>query len=146
MNSVRPLFLLLIAFGHLCCACSKKQPDRKETFPVSGEVYVDGKPGGTIKVDLHDVKGVDTKQPTYSSAFTDDNGKFVVSTYEQGDGAPEGEYAVTFVWGQLNLMSMQYGGPDKLKGKYSDPAKSQFRVTVKKGQTANIGRVDLKTN
>jgi hypothetical protein len=88
---------------------------------------------------------MDGEAPTYTSARTDQDGKFSVSTYEAGDGAPEGQYAVTFVWNQLDRMSMSYQG-DKLNGKYADPDSSEFKVTVKAGQPADMGRIELTTS
>ncbi|MHB8973049.1 MAG: hypothetical protein ACYC3X_06960 [Pirellulaceae bacterium] len=126
-------------------ACGPQGPPRKETFPVTGEVVVDGRPAAALQVTLTDLKGMDKQMPTYSSAMTDDNGKFAVSTYKQADGVPEGDYAVTFVWGELNLFSMQYGGPDKLKDKYNDPKKSTFQIKVVKGKPADMGRLELTT-
>ncbi len=137
------LGLLLMAC--LITSCGPKGPPRKETFPVTGEIVVDGSPAASVQVTLTDVKGMDEKMPTVSSAMTDDNGKFAISTYQQADGVPEGEYSVTFMWGTLNLFSMQYGGPDKLNDKYSDPKKSTFKVTVEKGKPTDMGRVELTT-
>lgn len=128
----------------LFCSCAKPSSDRKETFPVTGEIYVDGQPGKEIQVVLHDVNK-NTTNPTYSTTFSGADGKFTVSTYEEGDGVPEGEYAVTFMWGEMNLLTMQYGGPDKLKDKYNDPDKTTFRIKVVKGQPADMGRIDLTT-
>ena len=53
---------------------------------------------------------------TSIAALTDQDRVFSVNTYESGDGAPEGDYTVTFMWGQYNLACGSYGGPDKLKG------------------------------
>lgn len=139
-------WLVAVSIVVVFTACSRKpQQFRKETVPVKGEVYVDGNPASNLQVTLHDVKGMDTQHPTFSTAMTDDKGKFVVSTYNQGDGVPEGEYTITFMWGQLNLLSMQYGGPDKLKGRYSDPKKSQFRCKVEKGKPTDLGKIELTT-
>lgn len=137
--------LILGAVALILAGCADEGPARKATYPVTGEVLVDGKPASQVQVILHDLNGMDEQQPTISSTFTDDAGKFSVSTYEQGDGAPEGEYAVTFFWGQLNLVSMQYGGPDKLKNKYDDPKTTPFRIKVEKGKPADMGKVELKT-
>lgn len=43
------------------------------------------------------------------------------------------------------MFTMQYGGPDKLKDKYSDPKKSECKVTVEKGKPADMGQIDLTT-
>jgi hypothetical protein len=86
------------------------------------------------------------ENPTISSAFTDKQGKFSISTYEQADGVPVGSYVLTFEWGQWNMMSMQYGGPDKLNGKYSDPKTSEVRFEVKAGEPTDLGTIKLTTN
>jgi hypothetical protein len=129
----------------LAAGCGEKQGFRKETFPVTGTVLVDGQPASLVQVSLHDVKGMDKQHPTLSSGFTGDDGKFSLTTYEFGDGVPEGEYKVTFMLGQLNMVSMQYGGPDKLNARYSDPEKTEFRVKVEKGKPADMGKIELTT-
>lgn len=125
--------------------CSPQGPPRTATYPVTGQVFVDGQPAAELAVFFTNINGVDKDQPTFSTANTDAEGKFKVSTYESGDGIPEGTYAVTFIWGQMNLMSMSYGGPDKLKDRYSDPENSPFKVTVKRGEPADMGKLSLTT-
>lgn len=120
-------------------------PTQKPTFPVTGVVLVDGKPAADLQVTLHNVQGMDSEAPTHTAGRTDQDGKFAVSTYSDGDGAPAGEYTLTFVWNQLNRMSMSYEG-DKLKGKYEDPQGSQFKVTVKPGKPVDMGRIELSTS
>lgn len=140
--------LCLLGLMLLVClitSCGPKGPPRKETYPVTGEVVVDGKPAASLQVTLTDVKGMDAQMPTFSSAMTDDAGKFAVSTYEQADGVPAGDYTVTFTWGELNLFSMRYGGPDKLNDKYRDPKTSTFKITVEKGKPTDMGRIELTT-
>jgi hypothetical protein len=129
----------------LFCSCSEQRGERKETYPVKGEVYVDGNPAEGLKVTCHDVKGLDKEHPTMSAAFTDAEGKFEISTYESADGVPEGEYTLTFMWGQWNAISNSYGGPDKLNGRYSDPASSQQRITVEGGKRTDLERIELTT-
>jgi hypothetical protein len=65
-----------------------------------------------------------------------------VSTYRFGDGAPAGEYVLTFMWGKLDPLSMQYGGPDQLNGRYDKRAKSEHRVTVA-SEEVDLGRIEL---
>lgn len=138
--------ILAIATISICCSCGKEDLNRKETFPVTGQVYVDGKPPDSpIAVKCHNVDGMDKERPTVSSAFTGEDGKFAISTYESGDGIPTGEYVLTFYWGKRNPISMNYGGPDKLNGRYSDPKKSDIRITVLPGNPTDLGRIDLTT-
>ncbi|MEX2173662.1 MAG: hypothetical protein WD872_04820 [Pirellulaceae bacterium] len=139
------LWLGAIALCGALCGCSETDNGRKPTYPVTGQLFVDKKPAAQVQITLHDVNGVDQAAPTYSSTFSGEDGKFALSTYEEGDGVPEGEYVLTFLWGQMNMMSMQYGGPDKLKDKYSDPKTSTIRVKVEKGKPADLGAVELST-
>jgi len=128
----------------LLCSCSGKTDYGKETYPVTGEVYVDGQPAATLTVTLHNVNGMDQENPTVSSAMTKEDGTFAVSTFEDADGVPAGEYVATFQWGKLNAISATFEG-DQLKGRYMDPKKSEIKVTVTEGEAAEMGRIDLKT-
>ncbi len=132
------------AFCLLLCSCGEEGPPRKETYPVTGEVYVDGQPAANLAVRCIDVNGMDKEDPTFSSAFTDESGKFEIATYESGDGVPEGEYVLTFEWGKWQLNG-SYGGPDKLNDRYKDSKKSQNRFNVEEGKATELGRIDLTT-
>jgi hypothetical protein len=126
------------------CSCSGKRDYGKETFAVTGEVYVDGQPAADLAVTLHPVNGMDAEVPTVSATFTRADGTFSLSTFEKDDGVPAGEYVATFAWGEMNPLSMTFDD-SKLKGKYSDPKKSTVNVTVTKGQPTEMGRIDLTT-
>lgn len=136
----------LLALAALCLAFSScgEEQSRKETFPVTGEVYVDGQPAADLAVRCIDVKGLDKEQPTTSSAFTDEKGRFEISTYEQADGVPAGEYVLTFQWGQRSTMTRAYSG-DKLKGRYADAKTSEHRFTVEQGKPTELDRIELTT-
>ncbi|QDV27811.1 carboxypeptidase-like regulatory domain-containing protein [Aureliella helgolandensis] len=135
---------LTFTFLALALGCADPHPDWKETYPVKGQVFADGKPAEGVSVTLNPKSGLDTKQPTISSTMTDAQGNFAISTYEEGDGAPEGEYTLTFKWGKLNRMSMSYSG-DQFKGKYSDPLKSKFPLSVQPGSPIDMGKIELVT-
>jgi len=132
----------------LFAGCSKpKQPsyNRVPTFPVKGQVMVDDAPGANLQVVLNPVGAA--AAPVTVSAFSDAEGKFSIGTYDGSDGAPAGEYKLTFAWKDINLMTGRYEGPDKLKDRYSDPAKSEFPVTVKEGSETDLdlGVIKLTT-
>jgi 5-hydroxyisourate hydrolase-like protein (transthyretin family) len=127
------------------CSCGQEDQSRKKTYPVTGQVYVDGEPASNVAVTAHNVSGMDTQNPTLSSAFTQEDGTFQISTYESSDGVPEGEYVLTFRWGKWDLISGQYGGPDKLNNRYSDPNKSEVRFKVEEGEPTDLGRIELST-
>ena len=68
-----------------------------------------------------------------------DDGTFALTTYAEGDGAPEGEYGVTIDWrppakdAKFALGDGGGGGASKLNPKYSTPQQPFTKVIVKKG-------------
>ena len=69
-----------------------------------------------------------------------DDGTFALTTFNEGDGAPEGEYGVTIDWRPAGkdakggfLSDGAPSGPAKLNPKYSTPQQPFAKVTVKKG-------------
>ena len=144
MNNLQRVFLPAI-FLATAVGCSPQGPPRIATYPVTGQVFVDGQPAAELAVFFTSENGLNKEFPTISTATTNAEGKFEVSTYESGDGIPEGTYKVTFMWGQVNLLTMAYGGPDKLNDRYNDPSGSPFKVTVKRGERADMGKLSLTT-
>jgi hypothetical protein len=128
------------------CSCSKQDDGLPQlTCSVTGVVLVDGEPVKNLSVTCHAVSAKSGKNPSIASVLTDDEGNFTFTSFENGDGLPEGEYALTFFWGTMNLASMHYDGPDKLNGRYNDVATSRFRVTVENGAAVDIGEIELTT-
>jgi hypothetical protein len=69
-----------------------------------------------------------------------EDGTFKLTSYAEGDGAPEGEYGVTVQWerkGKESKFSLGGegggGGPSALNPKYTNPQQPFTKVTVKKG-------------
>lgn len=59
------------------------------------------------------------------------DGTFTLSTFEPGDGAPAGDYAVTVYWPAAGRMTLgEAAGPDQLGGRYADPKTSKLSATV----------------
>lgn len=143
----RTFWLLAVSTVLTVAGCSgEEQPFRKETSGLTGQVFVDGVPvpaKSPLKVECHNVNGIDKEHPTLSSALTGVDGKFEISTYESGDGVPAGDYVITFEWGKMNLIAGSYDGPDKLGGKYSDSKTSKFKITVTPGEPADLGKIEL---
>ena len=132
----------------LClCSCGSKEDvgDRKPTFPVTGTLVVDGSPAEDVQVTCYPVGGIDKENPTTSQSNTGKDGTFKISTYAANDGVPEGDYVLTFFWGQTNVFSKEYVGPDKLNNRYRDPKNAKVSFTVKKGTPSKLGTVELTT-
>jgi hypothetical protein len=115
------------------------------TVPATGKVtFKKTKPAAGAMVVFHpvspDMEKLIGGKPT--ARKVNDDGTFTLTTYEDGDGAPEGEYGVTIQWeakareGKLSL-----GGEGAPAGrsmineaKYGNPQKPFTKVTVKKGE------------
>jgi hypothetical protein len=76
------------------------------------------------------------------------DGSFTLTTYEEGDGAPEGQYGITVDWRPAPKNSKQPklslgdegggGGQSVLNPKYSNPNTPFMTVTIKKGDNPEI--------
>jgi 5-hydroxyisourate hydrolase-like protein (transthyretin family) len=144
MTAITGRLTFVAALCILFCSCEKQDESRKETFPVTGIVSVDGSPVAELAVYCTNVAGMDTENPTTSSAFTDAEGKFEISTYKAADGVPAGDYVLTFKMGKMNVMARSYEG-DKFKGRYADPKTSEVKFTVKDGEPNDLGTITLTT-
>lgn len=119
----------------LVLGCSRPS----ELHPVEGTVSWRGKPTPGARVIFHPVSA--TPNLPQPSALVDDNGSFRVGTRGPGDGARPGEYKVTIEWLDLSPQAetAELGDnvptpTDKLAGRYADPNRSAFRVTIKEGK------------
>ena len=139
---------LSLAIGFLTAGfvgCGPKHPNEKQVFKVQGIVTVDGAPVPEIQVALHPVTPANDDRPTFPQGFTDAEGKIRISTYAEGDGAPGGEYKVTFILQEYNILGRNFSGPDKLKKKYADPKTTPFSLTLAEGKPNDLGKVELTT-
>jgi hypothetical protein len=116
--------------------CKKTPPLPGPTpQPVHGRVIYRGQPAQGFRVLFHPTtpwKGAQFAP----SAMTDKNGEYQLRSYQSDDGAPAGEYTVTFQW----LKTISTNDPadvqpeiDQLKGLFNDPKKSRFKAVVREG-------------
>lgn len=142
MFSVDVRFLFLGLINLLLIGCSGGEPQggpRFETNAVAGIVHIDGQPADLVEVTCYpSADSTSVKYPL--SAMTSADGAFSLTTYESGDGLPEGTYTLTFKWMEPALVPK-----DKLKGAYADPSKSQHKITVVKGQETVVGTIELSS-
>lgn len=122
----------------------KMVPDAKATTAVTGEVFVDGIAVSDLFVYLIPKGSAIPKDelPSHRGQVKDD-GSFAITTYLEGDGAPAGDYVVLFEWLKFRQTGSSWVGPDILKNRYNDPAKSEFTVTVG-SEPVVLPRFDLK--
>lgn len=136
---------VLLAGSVGCGGSVSPEPARIATYPVTGEITVEGQPAEDLEVTCHEVKSLGTGAAFKMTANTDRLGKFQLSTYAPGDGVPEGEYVLTFLWGKLNVLSTRYEGPDRLNNRYLDPNGAKTKFTSTKGKRVDLGKIELTT-
>lgn len=86
----------------LLCGCGDGQP---KTYPVSGVVTLDDKPvAGAMVTFISDA--ADSKASTTTA---DDQGKYSLSTFKQGDGAVPGSYKIIVSKYQKGAEENPYG-------------------------------------
>lgn len=143
MKDIRRIMTCVVLLLFPACGSNSPVGPRQETFPVTGQVVIDGVPTEKVVVRFHNQKQLGNESALVPSTETDKDGKFKVSSYTASDGIPEGDYVLTFFLREFDLMQMRYKGEDKLSDRYSDPQKSEIKVSVKKGQSSDLGRIAL---
>ncbi len=145
MNTMSKL-LFAILTSVLVAGCSGN--GKPVTLPVKVTISYKGQPAPGALVVLHPVNEAREKEIGGKPFGTvKDDGTLSITTYEDGDGAPEGEYGVTVQWneapkaGKISLTSEGGGGRDKFSGRYGDPRNPKFKFTVKSGSPNEL---DLK--
>jgi len=129
-----------VCAGFLGSGCgSRSETGRLAVHPATGIVTVAGQPTWGVSVILHPKGGEASKEEVTPTGTTDEDGKFTLSTYDQDDGAPVGDYSVSLRW--MKEAAPSKNGPppgfaapvDQLKGKYSDPTKTKWSVQIVEG-------------
>jgi hypothetical protein len=137
--------LVYLGLALFCPACSG--PSHPPVYPVRGQILVKGKPAANAMVTLHPIgdNGRDTIRPV---GYADDSGHFTLTSYEKGDGAPEGEYRVTVSWllaTKARGSADDYVTRNHLPVRYSAADRSGLRVTIAKGNN-DLPPFELKAN
>jgi hypothetical protein len=111
----------------LAASCGGGRP---AVYPVRGRVLdAQGGPAAGALVVFHPRHGGGDVKPLARAGA---DGVFVLTTFKEGDGAPAGEYAVTVEWPAAKKGPLDPEGPDRLRGRYRDPASPAARFTVEK--------------
>jgi hypothetical protein len=123
---------LLLAMIVVLPSCGRN--DHQPVYRVRGQVFdPEGNPAVGALVVFHPVNSGDA-HATRPLGYVDRQGAFELTTYEQGDGAPAGEYVVTIEWRERSPSPFgpQKEGADRLRGRYSDPKTSKLRAVVQR--------------
>ena len=127
--------LMVLAFA----GCSDSQDTNKRpVFPATGTVTYRGKPLVDATVRLHPLQEDDDDRPVWlPRGRVNSEGRFTLSTYRTGDGAPAGEYRVSFSWqGPLKNISEddQDELPELMPKQLTSPKHSNITVVVAEGE------------
>lgn len=119
--------------------------DRREVFPTSGELFVQGAPAAGARIAFRPVEEGEDWPNGFPYAIVEDDGKFAVSTYGNKDGCPPGKYTLVVTWPQPpGPDDDEEADPvDRLQGRYASPDTSQLRVSVEARPT-QLERIDLQ--
>ena len=131
-----PLFVLLSVFLAAGCSTGKDDVSKerlkamaggalKEVVPVSGTVLVDGEPTAGVALYLYPEQGGELIR----ECQTDEEGKYCWTTHTPCDGLEPGSYRLAFR--HLTKREKKPGsGGDAFDGKYANPMKGDFKLTV----------------
>jgi hypothetical protein len=123
--------LLLLLFSLACSACQKGV----ETYPVTGQILVGDQPASFAVVTFHPVNA--PKEAPRPVATTDKEGKFKLTTFKEGDGAPPGQYQVTVTWRLVTQPDGDEGSAvNQLPDRYAQAKTSNLTATVGSGTNA----------
>lgn len=140
----RPVTLVAAAsLSLLAASCGGS--GRPKVYPVSGTLTVKGAPAAGAFVVFHP-RGDQGQRALKPYGQVGADGVFQLTTFATNDGAPEGEYAVTVVWpapARPNSPDPGETGPDRLDGRFKDPARPVTTVTIGAQETA-LNSIDLK--
>ena len=122
--------VLVLMLAALLAGCGQTVPSRVETVPARGSISFQGQSIAGAFVALHPKAPRDFEAPT-ATAVVQPDGKFAVTTYEAGDGAPEGDYIVTVQWRKATKSGGEFvPGPNLLPAKYGQPETSDVTVHI----------------
>jgi hypothetical protein len=135
-KSWKAIGFLVIAFLPALGCGDNAPPPGPQAYPVHGTVIYKGKPAVGFRVALH-ATGQRPGPQFDPSAATDDKGEFRLRSYRDGDGAPEGDYSVTFEWPKAVPGPDPGDAPqyiDQLAGKLNRVETSRFKVKIVPGE------------
>lgn len=145
MTAYRLLLLSLFATGAIA-GCAPATTPKLDTYPVSGQVMVNGQPAVRAEVRMRPTKPLldPLNRSVEPYGIVEADGMFRISTYRDKDGAPPGEYAITIVWPTITVDGgEEVFGPDRLNGRFGNPLSPVTMFTVQEASNLIPG-FDLK--
>jgi hypothetical protein len=121
--------LLLVTCLMMVTGCGDAGPERVTTFPVQGAITFQGRPIPGAFVAFHpQTPRANVPAPRANVAA---DGSLKVTTFQAGDGAPEGQYVLTVEWYKpIKQGGDVMPGPNVIPKKYASPQTSNLKVTI----------------
>jgi hypothetical protein len=99
----------------------------KDVVPISGTVLVDGEPKGGVNIYVYATTG----GTAIAECRTDSDGTYCWSTHTACDGLEPGSYRIAFKYvPKLRRNERIEEADDLFRGRYSDPMKVEYLLTV----------------
>ena len=134
--SVRPrLAIAGLMLSGLLVGCGKAKEPWEVAYPTQGVIKYQGKPLANAQITLvpEDADFPDTVRPR---GYTKEDGTFQLSTYSEGDGAPEGKYKVLAMrFPVVGPKESPSQAPNNLPRKYASPDTTDLKVEVQADKT-----------
>lgn len=123
--------VVLMALVSTLPGCGPDPEVRPPVHMAHGTLTINDEPAAGALLVFHpaDEQGFDARQ-SRPRAEVGPDGLFEVTTYQQGDGAPAGDYHVGILWFKDPDASSPW---DKLQGRYANPANTGIEVTIQEG-------------
>lgn len=96
----------------------------KDVVPVSGRILIDGIPQGGVNLYLY----ASTGGKAIAECRTDSDGAYCWTTHTECDGLEPGKYRLGFRY--VPKQKRNDKGMDVFEGRYSDPMKVEYLLTV----------------
>jgi hypothetical protein len=140
---IRRLAPVCIAFVCVVAGCASKRTGPL-CYPVHGKVTLKGRPLAEAVIVLHRM-GRDVEGNQKPLAYSDAAGNFSFTTFNQNDGAPPGEYAITVELRALEMRGEEpvRSGPNTLPPKYAKANTSGLKCTIVEGEN-QIPPIEIK--
>jgi len=128
-DKMKPTLLSFFALAVMfSVGCSREDYAEVPVHPLQGSLFIGGQPAYGAYVTFHPASNVGMTKGNRPFARVEKDGRFTVTTYNSGDGTPVGSYQVTIIWPEDP--EARGPSPDRLKGRYATPDKSELAVKV----------------
>jgi hypothetical protein len=132
-ESLRCLAAVLLVTFACAFAAGCSSNTHTPVYPVQGQILLNGKPLSEAIVTFHP-QGNAPAEPL-PSAHTDAEGRFKLTSFATGDGAPEGNYAISLVCFRTHPIRKGFEGDatNIVPARYANASTSRLTATVVRG-------------